>query len=71
MCAAQPAHEGGLLLEFPVVTPQVVGPSAESSIDFPLKVMNIYKMNLWSIVMESEPVSPQASDGALSIRIVG
>ena len=38
--------KGGLPLEFPVVTPQVVGPSAEPSIDFPLKVMNIYKTNL-------------------------
>ena len=45
-CAAQPALEGGLPLEFPAVTPQVVGPSAEPSIDFPLKVMNIYKTNL-------------------------
>ena len=53
------------------MTPQVVGPSAEPSINFPLKVINIYKMNLWSIVMESEPVSPQASDGALSILIAG
>lgn len=44
--AAQPALEGGLPLEFPAVTPQVVGPSAEPSIDFPLKVMNIYKTNL-------------------------
>ena len=46
MCAAQPAHEGRFFLEFPIVTPRVVGPGTKPSIDFPLKVMNIYKMNL-------------------------
>ena len=46
LSAAQPALEGGLPLEFSAVTPQMVGPSAEPSIDFPLKVMNIYKTNL-------------------------
>ena len=36
-CAAQPALEEELPLEFSAVTPQVVGPRAKPSIDFPLK----------------------------------
>ena len=47
ICAAQPALKGGLPLEFPIVTPQVVGPSAKPLDRFILlKVMKIYKMNL-------------------------
>ena len=36
-CGAQPPREGGLPLEFSAVTPQMVGPRAKPSIDFPLK----------------------------------
>ena len=44
---AQPPRAEGLPLEFSAVTPQVVGPRAKPSIDFPLQVMNIYKTNLY------------------------
>ena len=47
ICAAQPALEGGLPLEFSAVTPQMVGPDVKALDRFILlKVMNIYKTNL-------------------------
>lgn len=50
-CAAQPALEGGLPLEFPVVTPRVVGPGTKPSISLScLKVMKTYKMNLQMVL---------------------